>query len=203
MGRHLTLDTDFKIKMAQNVNQNQNQMQSAAQSRQMGNEPNLKPPEASFGEIFNNFGGPKIILAVLVITILAAALGFYYWRNLKPSKPEETQTMPPLASVIPGATPPQLPKAQEEDKKAQLREFFVKASPVNFKEVFLETLPEAAADAYIKYSAASSVADKQAAARGFYIILNNPGAPSSDPAFGLFVKDVRAALEKEIGKPLF
>lgn len=186
--------------MADNLNTNQNPVpeQTTPQSS-----PAANVPEPSMQEILKNFGGPKIFLAVGAVVLLAVVLGALYFRNLKQSKPAEEPSLPPLASIVPGATPPQLPKVEEDTKKTQLRAFFQKASPDNFKEAFLDTLPAAAADAYVKYSSAASVDDKQAAARGFYILLNNPGAPNSDSQFLPFTKDVRAELEKEIGKPLF
>lgn len=193
--------------MAENLNPNQNPkpVQSKVQ-----NSPSVpvsplpaRAPEPNLGEPFKLFGGPKIFLAVGAVVLLAVVLGALYFRNLKRSKPTDEPSLPPLASIVPGATPPQLPKVEEDTKKTQLRAFFQKASPANFKEAFLDTLPAAAADAYVKYSSAASLDDKQAAARGFYIILNNPGAPSSDSQFLPFTKDVRAELEKELGKPLF
>ena len=208
--------------MAENLNPNQNPqpVQRSGQNppsvpaphqtvsgpaSQSASPPAAKPPEPNLGEVFKPFGSPKIILAILAIALLAAALGYYYFRSLRqPPKGEEAApTISLAASPIPGATPPQLPKVQEEDKKVTLREFFKKASPVNFKELFLETLPAAAAESYLRYSSADSAEAKQGAARGFYILLNNPAAPNSDPQFVPFVKDIHAQLEKEIGKPLF
>lgn len=165
--------------------------------------PSPPPPDNNKLKFFDSRRG--LLIGAAIVLLVIGLLAFYAKNLKKPAKdvPGKEQEQIVAASPIPGASPPQLPKVKEQSKKDQVRAFFQKASPANFKEVFLDTLPEAAADSYIKYSSAASQDDKQGAARGFYIILNNPGAPSSDPQFLAFTKDVRAELEKGIGKPLF
>ena|SRR3990167_3425429 len=211
--------------MAENINPNQNPqpVQSSGQNppsvpvNQPPNQPPASAPspsapppsgqEPDLNELFKLFGSRKGLLIGLLIAVLLIGILAFYAKNLKkpakdvPSK-EQEQLVP--ASLIPNSSPPAPPPIKDESKIKILKDYFSKASPQNFHDGLLQGIPEQAIDLYLKYSSATASAElKLGAARNFWIMINNPAVNRADPKFQPFMKDVRAALEKELGKPLF
>lgn len=145
-----------------------------------------------------------IIIAVVSVLILLGLIVFFVKGSKKPPKTSTSQESGILvASPNAKISPPVLPKVKEASKSIELGAYFKRVSPANFKDTFLANLPDAAAEDYLKYIKTENPEEKINAARSFYIILNNPAADRSDPQFNKFVIDIRADLEKTLGKPLF
>ncbi len=148
---------------------------------------------------------PKIGVAVTILILLTIIGGIIIYNQKASKKAEEAGVSPspiPLSSVNPEISPP-VPPPVVDTKKETLRTYFKSASPKNFREDFLNNLPDRAADDYIKYSSAAEDSEKIKYARSFYMFLNNPAVNRNDPEFLNFVADIRADLESKLGGPLF
>lgn len=147
-----------------------------------------------------------VIGAVAVgATLLAIAAFVLVGQSRKGGEEQQTSQLSelPISSPEPNVSPPTLPPVQGEEKTSSLRAYFASVSPNNFKEEFMAKVPDVAANSYIEYSKAQGDEAKSEAARAFYIYLNNPAADTGDPSFAAFLADVKADLEKTLGKPLF
>lgn len=163
----------------------------------------VKPFVGGGGYVKPPKGRLAIIIAAVSVLILLGLIAFFVKgskQNPKISASQEPRIM--VASPNPNASPPVLPKIKEASKSSELGAYFKRVSPDNFKDTFLANLPDAAADAYLMYTKTENPEEKINAARSFYIILNNPAADRSDPQFTKFVLEIKADLEKTLGKPL-
>lgn len=176
----------------------------------MADKKQIKMPETPF---ISMGGGEKgqfsknrssIVLVLIALFIVAGAVVYYAKLGKKASQQEASPTPEiQIAPGVPGVSPPVLPKVTAPQQGQSLRAFFTQASPNNFKEIFLENVPQAAADSFATFSSSTGGEEKINAARSFYIILSNPGADRSDPQFEKFLLDVRKQLEDSLGSPLF
>lgn len=150
------------------------------------------------------FSGSRLgaLLALVAIIVLAGLFLIYRQKTSKPTEQTPSPSQIPLSSVNPEISPP-VPPPVVDTKKDTLRNYFKVASPKNFREAFLDNLPDRAADDYIKYSNATDEAEKLKYARSFYMFLNNPAVNRNDPEFINFAADIRTDLEAKLGGPLF
>lgn len=148
-----------------------------------------------------NFSGSRLgaLLALVAIIIIAGLFLIYRQKTSKPVDQAVSPSQVPLSSVNPEISPPVLPMVIAS-KKETLRTYFKSASPNNFREDFLNNLPDRAADDYQKYIAATDEAEKRKYAISFYMFLNNPAVNRNDPEFINFAGDVRADLESKVGQ---
>lgn len=154
-------------------------------------------PQPQFGfnkRLWLTIGGLLIILIIGALLLLANV-------NKSSQQQPAPQTELEVSSPVPGVSPPALPPVEQEDQLEKLRAYFAGASS-NFKEDFMDQVPQIAAVKYEEYLVAEGDS-KVEAARAFYIYLNNPAVDRSDPAFEPFLADVKSDLEKTLGKPLF
>ncbi len=147
-----------------------------------------------------------LILVPIVLLLLVLGLVYFFMakKGQAPKPAAETKSSPQLtvSSPDPKATPPALPKVEDQNQAKVLKEYFSKVSPANFKDEFMGKVPKLAADAYNSYVAAQGDA-KFEAARAFYIYLNNPGIDRNNAQMVAFLADVKKDLEKTVGKALF
>ena len=143
-----------------------------------------------------------IIGVIFTIVVLGVLLAVGELNKKKQGQQQPSGTSLEVSKPVPGASPPSLPQVQDKSKADKLRDYFAKAS-VNFKEQFMAKVADVAADKYLEYSQAADPEKKLEAARAFYIYLNNPAVDKSDPGFTQFLADVKADLEKALGKALF
>lgn len=111
------------------------------------------------------------------------------------------QNTPAVADEKPAPTLPPLPIIENGEKISKLKEYFAAVSP-NWKDEYIKMVPEAAGKGYYDFLD-STDEDKRDAAVDFYTYLSNPGVPKTDEGFILFLNDVRADLEKQVGQPLY
>lgn len=165
------------------------------------NLPNIQKPSGQAP-----VSGQRTWLIVGVVFILVvAAVAFLVSKNYvaKPAKEQPVQTQENLvvSTPVPGASPPALKTVSGEKEANVLRSYFKKVSPDNFKEEFMASVPAVAYNSYNDYLRADFPEGKLQSARDFYIFLTNPAAPK-DPSYKSFLADVKADLEKSLGKAL-
>ena len=164
-------------------------------------------PDASLGGPVSPSGGPFkfgprlvwVLGGLLLLVLIIAALVVF--KGVRKTAEQQPAAEGEVSLPVPGVSPPALPPVEEEDQFEKLSAYFAGAS-TNFKEEFMDQVPQIAAVKYDEYLAAEGDT-KLAAARAFYIYLNNPAVDRSDPAFEPFLADVKVDLEKVLGKPLF
>lgn len=167
------------------------------------NTPNTKPSAPSAPAAQGPLSGLRgLAVGVVFLLIVLGVLVFVGAGAGR--KPGSEPPVPPFAPEATGTLPTSLPIAavSDETDKGLLRVYFTKASPNNFKEELLAVVPMETGAQYNKFTAATGEA-KLEAARIFYVYLNNPAVDRSDPGALGFLADVRADLEKTLGKPLF
>lgn len=150
--------------------------------------------------------GPRLLWVLvgllLVLFMISALVVFKGVRKTVEEEPVEGELVIPEVSLPdPDVAPEPLPVVAEEEA-SPLQDYFARVS-VNFRAEFMDQVSAAAADFFLKYEAAGDEAEKLEAGRAFYIYLDNPAVDKSDPAFVAFLADVKADLEKTLGKPLF
>lgn len=160
---------------------------------------NSKVPNVSDLPGMGLLKSPIAWVAVIVLVLLVAFSTFFVKKLNAPSNPVAT----PLAvsSPIPGASPIALPAVREQTDIDLLSTYFANTS-ASFKSEFMAKTPQKAVEAYKQYTTAASDDAKLQAARNFYIYLNNPAAPQ-DAEYREFLEDIKADLEKGLGKNLF
>ena len=165
------------------------------------NTPNAKPSVPTGPK-----QGPLASLKGLAVGLvfLLIVLGVLVFVGAKAGRGTSKPAVPPLEPKVTGTGATSLPIAAVSDEAdiGVLRVYFAKASPNNFKEELMAVVPVDAAGAYNKFTAATGEA-KLEAGRIFFVYLNNPAIDRSDPGALGFLADVRADLEKTLGKPLF
>lgn len=157
------------------------------------------PAPADRENFWGNGGRQKLIGAVVAILIVGLIVAIF--QNLRQEAPPEEEL--PISSPVAGASPVPLAAIEEKGQADVLTAYFGRVSPANFDEDFMDKVPQLAASAYLEYTQAADSDSKQESARTFYIYLTNPAVDQSDPRVAAWLADVKADLEKTLGKPLF
>lgn len=144
--------------------------------------------------------------AIILILVAVFATASYLIGNKKnaaqaPNQAKTGQlssTTP--AAVVAGASPKALPPVKDQGDINLLQSYFKKVS-ANFRDDLMSQVPAVAVDSFKKYQSATGEA-KVAAAQTFYIYLSSPASVANSD-FKKVLADVKADLEKALGKPLF
>lgn len=188
----------------QNNNQLNKNTANTAQPAVTTDEWRNQPDRAE--EVMPKSKKPKISngLAIAVVILLIIVVASFFAARRGGDKSQEGGIQPSVSTAPSAETSsPGVQVVQKVNEKNELRDYFRVVSPNNFKDEFLNWVPELAFKKYMDMSQEKDTQAKLEAAREFYILLNNPMVNRNDPQAINWIVDVRSDIERQLGKPLF